>query len=97
MTREQIIKALSGSIDSMITNKRTMIHISGPMAEEVLAYLQEHEAAGPKMGHWIFDSTDYEAWTHTCSECEKRMTTAFGMYANFCWNCGAKMDGQAGR
>lgn len=91
MTREQIIKALSGSIDSMITNKSTMIHILGPMAEDILTLLKEQE---PKTGHWIFDSTDYEAWTHTCSECEKRMTTAFGLYANFCWNCGAKMDGQ---
>lgn len=60
------------------------------LMHDVLALLKEQE---PKTGHWIFDSTGYEAWTHTCSECEKRMTTAFGMYANFCWNCGAKMTG----
>lgn len=47
MTREQIIKALSGSIDSMITRKSTMIHISGPMAEEILALLQDQEPNEP--------------------------------------------------
>ena len=47
----------------------------------------------PKTGHWIFESKYCEAWSHTCSECGKRMTTAVGMYASFCWNCGAKMTG----
>jgi len=43
-------------------------------------------------GHWIFDSEFCEAWSHTCSECGKMMTTAVGHYANWCWNCGAKME-----
>jgi len=45
----------------------------------------------PKTGHWIYEDKRYEAWSHTCSECGKRMTTAAGIYANFCWNCGAMM------
>lgn len=47
----------------------------------------------PKTGHWIFNGDEYyEAWGHDCSECGKHMTTAKGMYANYCWNCGAKME-----
>ena len=57
---------------------------------ETLKVLGEQE---PKTGHWIFESRYCEAWSHTCSECGKRMTTAVGMYASFCWNCGAKMTG----
>ena len=48
----------------------------------------------PKSGHWIFESQYCEAWSHTCSECGKRMTTAVNTFANWCWNCGAKMGGE---
>ena len=50
--------------------------------------LKEQE---PKTGHWIFESQYCEAWSHTCSECGKRTTTAANTFANWCWNCGAKM------
>lgn len=53
--------------------------------------LKEQEAVKPT-GHWIFESAYCEAWTHTCSECGKRMTTAYNTYANYCSNCGAKME-----
>ena len=59
-----------------------------------LALLKEQEATKPKTGHWIFESAYCEAWSHTCSECGKRMTTAYNTYANYCWNCGTKMEGQ---
>jgi len=60
------------------------------LLRDALALLKDQE---PKIGHWIFESRYCEAWSHTCSECGKRMTTAVGMYASFCWNCGAKMTG----
>ena len=55
---------------------------------DVLNLLKEQE---PKTGHWIFESQYCEAWSHTCSECGKRTTTAVNTFANWCWNCGAKM------
>ena len=58
------------------------------MYTDVIALLKEQE---PKTGHWIFESQYCEAWSHTCSECGKRMTTAVNTFANWCWNCGAKM------
>ena len=57
---------------------------------DAISLLEEQE---PKIGHWNFESKYYDAWSNTCSECGKRMTTAVGMYASFCWNCGAKMTG----
>ena len=54
-------------------------------AKDVLALLKEQEV---KTGHWIFESAYCEVWSHTCSECGKRMTTAYNTYANYCWNCG---------
>ena len=57
-------------------------------AHDALDALKEQE---PKIGHWIFESQYCEAWSHTCSECGKRMTTAVNTFANWCWNCGAKM------
>ncbi len=56
-----------------------------------LSMLKEQE---PKTGHWIFESQYCEAWSHKCSECGKRMTTAVNTFANWCWNCGAKMKGR---
>ena len=47
-----------------------------------------------KTGHWIYEDRCYGSWTHKCSECGKRMTTAVNTYAGFCWNCGAKMTGE---
>lgn len=47
-----------------------------------------------KTGHWLFLDEYDEAVTHTCSECGKRMTTAIGVKASFCWNCGADMRGE---
>lgn len=64
------------------------------LIDYAIAKLKELEATKPKTGHWIFESSYYEAWSHTCSECGKRMTTAINMYANWCWNCGAKMEGR---
>ena len=61
--------------------------------DDALALLKEQEAVEPKTGRWIFESAYCEAWSHTCSECGKRMTTAYNTYANYCWNCGAKMEG----
>ena len=46
-----------------------------------------------KKGHWIYYDEYAEAVTHTCSECGKRMTTAIGVKASYCWNCGADMTG----
>ena len=62
--------------------------------DDTLALLKEQEAVEHKTGHWIFESQYCEAWSHTCSECGKRMTTAVNTFANWCWNCGAKMEGQ---
>jgi len=64
------------------------------MHKDALALLKEQEAVEPKTGHWIFEDAYYEAWSHTCSECGKRMSTAYNTYANYCWNCGAKMEGR---
>ena len=47
-----------------------------------------------KKGHWVYYDEYAEAVTHTCSECGKRMTTAIGVKASFCWNCGADMRGE---
>lgn len=47
-----------------------------------------------KKGHWIYYDEFDGAVTHTCSECGKRMTTAIGVKASFCWNCGADMRGK---
>ena len=69
-------------------------YMSIPFIKDVLALLKEQEAVKPKTGHWIFESAYCEAWSHTCSECGKRMTTAYNTYANYCWNCGAKMEGR---
>jgi len=60
------------------------------LTKDAIDLLKEQE---PKTGHWIFESKYCEAWSHTCSECGKRMTTGVGIYASFCWNCGAKMTG----
>lgn len=56
---------------------------------DALGLLQEQ-----KTGHWIYEDRCYGSWTHKCSECGKRMTTAVNTYADFCWNCGAKMTGE---
>ena len=58
---------------------------------DAIGLLKEQEANEQKTGHWIFESAYCEAWSHTCSECGKRMTTAYNTYANYCWNCGTKM------
>lgn len=55
---------------------------------DALELLKEQET---KTGHWIFESRYCEAWSHKCSECGKCMTTAVNTFANWCWNCGAKM------
>ena len=52
--------------------------------------LQEVEPKRKK-GHWVYYDEYAEAVTHTCSECGKRMTTAIGVKASYCWNCGADM------
>lgn len=62
--------------------------------ENAITLLKEQETNKPKIGHWIFESQYYEAWSHTCSECGKRTTTKVNEFANWCWNCGAKMGGE---
>ena len=52
--------------------------------------LQEIEPERKK-GHWIYCDEYDGAVTHICSECGKHMTTAIGVKASFCWNCGADM------
>ena len=43
-------------------------------------------------GRWEYVKRRYEAWTHRCSECGEIMTTQIGIQANYCHNCGVKMD-----
>ena len=65
----------------------------GQTISDAISLLKEQK---PKTGHWIFESQYCEAWSHTCSECGKRITTAANTFANWCWNCGAKMTNSAG-
>lgn len=99
--REKVIKGLE------TCSQKTVLYVCGQcpynnddddtydctqaLAEDALNLLKEQEAVEPKTGHWIFESAYCEAWSHTCSECGKRMTTAYNTYANYCWNCGSKM------
>lgn len=55
-------------------------------AEELIEY------APVRHGRWEYVKRRYEAWTHRCSECGEIMTTQIGRQANYCHNCGAKMD-----
>lgn len=73
-----------------LTNAVELIRKKNKRIEELL---KEQKAVEHKTGHWIFESQYCEAWSHTCSECGKRMTTAVNTFANWCWNCGAKMEG----
>ena len=62
---------------------------------DVLTLLKKNRKDNkPKVGHWIFEDQFCEAWSHICSECGKRMTTGVNVYANWCWNCGAKNERQ---
>ena len=60
---------------------------------EVMTELMMLPSAEPerKKGHWIYYDEFDGAVTHTCSKCGKRMTTAIGVKASFCWNCGRDM------
>ena len=74
-----------------INSKENKVSVPSYVMREILDYIKEHRT---KTGHWIFESQYREAWSHTCSKCGKRMTTAYNTYANYCWNCGAKMEGR---
>ena len=102
MDREKVIKGLEcclGSNDCDVEPEeecpyKGMCLCAMALRLDVLELLKEQEAVEPKTGHWIFESAYCEAWSHTCSECGKRMSTAYNTYANYCWNCGAKMEGR---
>lgn len=63
---------------------------------DVIDKLKTVPSAQPerKTGHWIYYDEFDGAVTHTCSECGKRMTTAIGVKASFCWNCGSYNGGE---
>lgn len=75
-------------LDATVPEYKTERDKNCPMQPYVPPNKQEF-----KTGHWIFETQRYDAWSHTCSECGKRMTTAVGTYGNYCWNCGTKMIG----
>lgn len=85
---ETIRKFFSFGLPSKVPKFETYQNI----LTNTIVLLKEQEAVKPKTGHWIFESAYCEAWSHTCSECGKRMTTAYNTYANYCSNCGAKME-----
>ena len=90
---EKVIKELENAPNT-VKDGFYFLRITHKLRDDAIALLKEQEATKPKTGHWIFESAYCEAWSHTCSECGKRMTTAINMYANWCWNCGAKMEGR---
>lgn len=93
--REKVINELVEHIESALAVDSDYVDcVRTDLLQTVVGLLKEQEAVEPKTGHWIFESAYREAWSHTCSECGKRMTTAYNTYANYCWNCGAKMEGR---
>lgn len=85
--REDTIERIERCLE-LTSEKSITVTIPRLTAERAVSMLKEQEA---KTGHWIFESQYCEAWSHKCSECGKRMTTAVNTFANWCWNCGAKM------
>lgn len=45
-------------------------------------------------GRWVFKRGCYEADECVCSECGQQLTTRAKERANYCPNCGARMDGE---
>lgn len=62
----------------------------------LLLCLHAADVAPVVHGRWIFKRGNYEADECNCSECGQLMVTAVGKRANFCPNCGARMDGGDG-
>ena len=60
--------------------------------DDMLTYVEDFPAADVverKVGRWIDDGD-----CAICSKCMKAYTTG-ALYANYCPNCGARMDGEA--
>ncbi len=101
LDREKILKGLEWVLEDdrfsfgegwpIDSKPQTEEEQAGYYIQRAIDLLKEQET---KTGHWVFESAYCEAWSHTCSECGKRMTTAYNIYANYCWNCGAKMEGR---
>ncbi len=89
--RDKVIKTLESILDADIY-ENWLSEKDRQNVCDAISMLKEQEAVKLKTGHWIFESAYCEAWSHTCSECGKRMSTGYNTYANYCWNCGAKME-----
>lgn len=91
MTNEDAIKWLENLKQDIGSLGHENLWPYAQAIDEIMELLEEKEAIESKTGHWIFESAYCDAWSHACSECGKRMTTAYNTYANYCWNCGTKM------
>lgn len=74
------------------------------IAEDILYDVPSEDVQPVRHGHWIIKDNPGTGWYRvTCSECGEDVTSVapvIGFFPNarvtwdFCYNCGAKMDGE---
>ena len=64
------------------------------------AGLKHGKEQEPKTGHWILadiqseEDIDNDNYRYICSECQHSDIHAKDIEVPYCWNCGAKMEGE---
>jgi len=101
MNRNDVITALTGCLDCTRSLKSPIVHISFPMAAEILELLKEQESEAK----WIYgeDKTGVDGWH--CSECdffepwfyEFTDDIDFIRFYGHCPSCGRKMTSYTGK
>lgn len=80
MNRNDVITALTGSLDCTRSLKSPIVHISIPMAETILELLKEQEPVKPNPVH------NSARW-FACGKCDCSIT----MEDKFCPRCGREV------
>lgn len=83
ISRQDAIEAISNDI------------MGGLNYESILKKIPTVEAEPVRHGRWIFHRMDEdENGLYECSECHCGETHSPNVVVRYCWNCGARMDGE---
>lgn len=89
--RERLLRRFN--IDDMMNVNGTLISLED--ARNTISNFPAADVAPVVHGRWISDGDGYH-WTYNCSICAWKDGYPFNERHNFCPNCGAKMDLEAG-
>ena len=94
--RQDAIDAITASINQFGSRYTTEQLNMWGLFTQMIRELPSAQPEAQKYGHWIKIRDEEDGNTlYECSECHKGECHCHIVEVSYCWNCGARMDGDA--